>query len=439
MARKMIGVRNFFQQKHLILFAALFLLYAVLRLAATMSSMHALKSISDTTDYFRIAAFDIWNIKFIAGTRPFVYPFFIKIARGNEQTIALMQTAVSILCWGGLSLTIALQVRHWAVKTMGFVVVLLFSMGRFVSLWDTVLLTESLSLSLFALFLALWVWLLQKWNSSLAILLVVVSLGWVFVRDTNAWLVFAISVFTIVMGIVLRGRHWIILGSLLLVIFLAANSLSEYAVRWRYPFQNVLTERILSDDAAIQFFEKCGMPIDDQLVQLAGGNTDKNDQALSHEPLFADFRSWMYESGKGCYVRWLLSYPIRSLSEPGRNLDHLLIFENVDRFYSKAYQPILPAWLESILYFRLRGWLVYGIMLLMIYVSGIKMDFKQKPLWGVWVVMWLLVFPHLFLVWHGDTLGLDRHALTLVIQFFLSFWIGAILFLDGIIHGNKET
>jgi hypothetical protein len=50
------------------------------------------------------------------------------------------------------------------LRPVAFGLVLALSLDRHIAGWDVVMLTESLSLSLLALFLAVWLWLLRNWS-----------------------------------------------------------------------------------------------------------------------------------------------------------------------------------------------------------------------------------------------------------------------------------
>jgi hypothetical protein len=55
---------------------------------------------------------------------------------------------------------------------------------------------------------------------------------------------------------------------------------------------------------------------------------------------------------------------------------------------------------------------------------------RSSPLWAVPLTMILLVYPHAFLVWHGDAMELGRHAVQAGIQFHLGLWLLGLLALD---------
>lgn len=414
-----------------IIFILCFLLYSGLRITNTIRSLDSLRRISDTDGYLRIAKADIFDVKFYTDDRPPGFPFLLKVVRGDEMDAALLQTMISIFSWAALALMLARQLQPIGLKYFAFLLTLLISLGHFVVTWDMVILTESLSLSLLVLILAGWLWLLENWHWRKAIALVLVSMAWAFTRDTNFWLLLLIAGVTALSGV--RGkRHWLGLALTLFMVFVLASVASERGRRWVFPFQNVLTARILPDPIAVDFFSNCGMPVTENLMALSGGNASSNDRAFYDDPALDGYRTWQDSSGKACYLKWLALHPTRSLLLPIEDFSSLIAFERISRFYTKTHQPILPSVLEKILYPQIGATLIWLSLILFMIFTAYFPSWRRKPLWVVWAVLILSLYPHLFLVWHGDTLGLDRHALGVIIGYFLSFWFFIVLTLDWI-------
>jgi len=421
-----------------VIFIICFLFYAGLRIANTTRSLNALVSISDTRSYLRIAKGDILDVEFYTDARPPGFPFLLKVARGNEMDAALLQTVISIFSWGILALILARQFSSPGLKSFAFILVLFISLGYYVLIWDTVVLTESLSLSLMVLIMAGWLWLLESWHWYKALLLVLISIAWAFTRDTNFWLLSLITGFTALGGIYGK-RRWLGFAIILLIVFVLASVASEHGRRWVFPFQNVFTARILPDLGAVEFFSDCGMPVTENLLALSGGNASSNDRAFYNDAVLDGYRNWQDTSGKLCYLKWLTLDPSRSLILPIKDFPTLIAFEDITRFFPKTYRPILPSWLDVIIYPQFGitvTWLC--LMLLMIFTAKFP-SWRKKPLWIVWAVLTLSLYPHLFLIWHGDTLGLDRHALGIIIGYFLSFWFFILLTLDWVYERQNEN
>ena len=216
-------------------------------------------------------------------------------------------------------------------------------------------------------------------------------------------------------------------------IFALSNLSAEVGQRWVFPFQNVLAKRILTDDRAVEFFADCGMPVTPELLELAGGFANSNERAFYNSPTLEPYRNWMHNNGKSCYMRWLLSRPVTSLREPWMDFAWLLGFEDVTFFYPQRYEPILPWYVERILYPQDALLWLWGGITLAAFIAIWKKAWNSNPAWVVFIGLCLLIYPHVFIVWHGDVPGTHRHALTVGLQFVLGFWLFALLLLESIL------
>jgi hypothetical protein len=284
------------------------------------------------------------------------------------------------------------------------------------------------------LFLAVWLWLLRDWSWGKVFLLGIISLLWAFTRDTNGWILLMIS------GLILLGilffsarKRYLVVAVLLASIFLLSNLSATRGNRWVFPFQNVLAQRILTDPDALKFFEDCGMPITPELLNLAGGFANSEDRAFYTDPALDPYRAWLRPNGKTCYMRWLISRPVASLSEPWTEFEWLLAFPDISTFFPQAYEPVLPWYVERVLYPQDAVLWIWGGTSFAVLIAIWKKAWKVNPAWVVFIGLYLLIYPHVFLVWHGDVPGTHRHALTVCLQFVLGFWLFGLLLLESIL------
>jgi len=296
------------------------------------------------------------------------------------------------------------------------------------------MLTESLSISLMTLFLAIWLWLLKSWSWEKVLLLSLVAFLWAFTRDTNGWILLMISGL-IVLGVLLFGarKRYLSVALVIVLLFALSNFSADKGHRWVFPFQNVLAQRILPDQEALSFFADCGMPVTPELLSLAGGYANTNERAFYNDPALQPYRTWLHASGKSCYMRWLLSRPLTSLREPWLDLEWLLAFEDVAFFYPQSYEPLLPWYAERVLYPQDMVIWLWALTAVAALVAIWKKAWKVNPAWLLFIGLCLLIYPHLFIIWHGDVPGTHRHALTVSLQFVLSFWLLALLVAERIL------
>jgi hypothetical protein len=140
----------------------------------------------------------------------------------------------------------------------------------------------------------------------------------------------------------------------------------------------------------------------------------------------------MYADGKSCYMRWLVSSPLTSLREPWADFAWLLAFEDVSSFYPQRYQPLLPWYAERILYPQDALLWLWGLTTSAALVAIWKKAWKVNTAWIIFIGLCLLIYPHVFIVWHGDVPGTHRHALTVSLQFVLGFWLLGLLVAEAV-------
>jgi hypothetical protein len=408
--------------------------YAAVRISNLSQAIEKVKTTADTTAYVRISKEPIFDSRFLAGARPFVFPLLLKLFGNDPEKVVWAQGLFSILSWSLLAIAVAASLQFPVLKLMGFVLILLLSLYRYIIGWDSVLLTESLSLSLLALLIAGWLWLIRGWRWEKALAVLLLSFFWTFCRDTNAWVVLMIALILLTLLVLRRiEKNYFVLAGAFIVMFFLSNLSADLGGRWIFPFQNVLGRRILPDAQAVTFFANCGMPVSSELMQLAGKYASGEDRAFYNDPALEKYRTWLHQSGKSCYIKWLLSHPLGSLSHPIVEFNQLMSLENIQSFlFSRKFSPVLPARLEAILYVRQQPWIAFlaacGCVLITI-VSGV---WNSNKTWWVAIVLTLLVFPHYFIVWHGDVMGIYRHVVSVSIQFYLGIWMLALWIADWV-------
>ncbi len=407
--------------------------YAGARVFNLSQAVQRVKATADTTSYVRISQESVFESSFLAGSRPWIFPLLLKLMRNNAETVVWVQGILSIVSWSALAAAVAYSLHAPFLKFAAFSLILLFSLYRYILGWDSVLLTESLSLSLMALFVAGWLWLIGQWHWGKAALVLVVALLWTVVRDTNAWVILMVALFLLLL-IALRAidRRYLVLSLAFLGMFLLSNLSADLGDRWVFPFQNILGRRILPNAQALDFFAACGMPVSPELVQLAGGFANSSERAFYEDPALEEYRSWLHESGKGCYVKWLLSDPLASIKAPLDEFNVLIGMQNIQPFlFSRKFSPILPDLLESILFPRQGLLIALALVLAAVLVAILRQAWKQNKTWWLVIGMNTMILPHYFITWHGDVMGIYRHVMSASVQFYLGSWLLILLVLDS--------
>lgn len=417
-----------------ILFIALFALYVTARILDAQPALAKPRVMDDTQAYLRISQQPPLDVKFWGDSRPLVFPLLLKIADQDFSTAAALQLGFSILAWTLLGLSVAASLRTRGLAPFAFGLILALSLVRHLAGWDFTMLTESLSVSWFVLFLAAGLWLLRAWRAERVIALIAVGLFLAFTRDTNAYLLLMLAAL-ISLAVVFRwtGPRALILSAAFVVIFLLNNANADLGNRWVFPFLNVMGRRVLPNPQAVEFFEAtCDLTVTPDLMALEGEFANGQSRAFYNDPNLADFRSWTYQRGKTCYMRWLVSNPIHSGAEAFEQFGPLVAFPDVDNYFSRFYKPVLPVAVERILYpdrFILWIWVAVTLTAL---IAIFTRFWRDNPLWAAFILLVLPIFPHLFITWHGDAMAPARHALSVGLELYLSAWLLVLLIADQI-------
>lgn len=409
------------------------------------SSVNEIREFPDTVNYVAKASWPLWSSKswfekseglpaWLLKGRSFTVPLFYKLAGNVPRSIVNLQLILSIVCWALLAVVVARAIRVTVLKPIAFLVILLLSLCDSIIMWDSFLLSDSISLSLTVLFVAIWIWLFEGWNWWKALLLLVVAALWTFTRDTNAWVILMLAVLMVVSP--LPSRKYLVVAAVFVGLF-AVNEISQnYANRWVMPFVNVLGRRILPDPEYRTYFAKRGMPLTPDVMRLSGQLAWSQDRLFYRDPALHEFRQWVHTQGKRTYMRFLVAHPGHGLVEPFRHAQDL-VAPNLNYFQTGGFSPILPEALGAAIFWE--EWprlLIWGPLIL---VLGLRMIIhqRQRNLLLLSVVLILLFYPHAAIAWHGDANGVGRHAFLASLHLRIGLWLLLLSSADMLLLGES--
>ncbi len=415
-------------------------------------------SYPDSRDYIQNADLPITSLAFWAGQRSFTFPLVLKMldvhyADGwsNQvmDRVRLFQTWLSIGCWALLALVVSLRTRQNWLKPAAFACILVFSLSFNIGKWDSYMLSESVSISLFVLLVAHWIaWPFLESKKIGEVIrwlflveLTAVTILYSFVRDSNSYfLLVAGAIF--LLGIIfkkkeniLRRFHLIYVFVILLVV-VSQNITITVGNRWQVFIYDHLAMRILENDSARDFFAAHGLPVSDALMDLVGMNGAQYLPILKNAPEMQPVRQWVEQSGKSTYFQYLLNNWTESLAAP-INHANTLLNDNPYLDYVRALYPARPvpnevAVITQAFNFNLPviEWLA-GITLMGISIFWLIRR-RANSVWFGIAILALSIYPMMFIIWHGDPMEVPRHALQVSMQFRLAAWMALIFLVDAV-------
>ena len=387
---------------------------------------------ADTNLYLEFRSFDT--------RRPWTVAWLFDLLDGHNHTrIIWAQVLIACACWSVLALVMAARcappARPWIA---GAVVVLASSVQ--VAEWDYLLLSESLAISLLALWVAAVIRWIQpgpahagSWSSAVRRAAPVALVGWLWTqtRETNS---FSAIVVVVMIGAVrffrsrpearraavavvvacgfALGSSWMLsthTNSLPYLDPAPPDAKHRSITLANYRFMDVFGKRILFDPKAVAWFDRQGMP------QFPGRNELRDFSAADRDYQMydnAEFVRWVDRHGQGAYARWLLSRPWWSIRFPFKASNELLApqvdyyFAHIRRHLPEAIeQPIWPAQPGFVLE-------VIAVVLAVAVAAAWRRrryGLGDSDLWPVGTALLAGSFAALIGTWHGAWLEAARH------------------------------
>jgi len=371
--------------------------------------------------------------------RPALPLLFYKLVGTQPESFVPVQQAVDVLAWASLGLAAAWVVRRALSAGLALAVFALYSLSWNIAGWAQLLLSESLTLSLFAAVVAMTLlWLDQpsrgRWAG-----LAGASVLFALARDNTPWL-------ALVWGGLLAGAAGLTKapgrrvrlvhagGYLLVALAVAAVQAAGASAgrRFERPLGNVILQRILPDAAYAVWFRAHGMP--DEATRLNSGRSWIEDlNATPAGPAhIREFVGWLRAAGRGTYARFLIEHPAYVFGRPWR--DRELVFARRLRNYVAQPRPMTaiqrvaeavgtPGDLRLVLSFVLTG----------IASGAFFRGGRVAPALLLPAGLWAAAIANGLMCYHADAMEVARHCFLTAVGANTAMLVAMVLLLDGLL------
>ena len=397
----------------------------------------------DSVEYYESARLSLTDNQFWGGVRSPVILLFYKIfgrydpeswqhySYGDDVTLLYGQTMLSLAAFSFLAFACAKTARTRKGRLSLFIFPLLFSFIPSVVRWNFMALSESFSISLSAVFIAVWILFLSTKRSSWLVGVAIAALLWGGVRDTNPYILVMIAVI-IMIAMAATTKFPKILMMLciwFICIFVLSNFSADAGDRWKFSFYNIIGKRILPVPEYVSYFSNHGMPINPTLLMRTGKWASSDGRAFYNEPHLEEFRIWAANSGKMTYAKFLVTHLLYSTTAPAFELPNdflsMALAMHIDPSigYNIAVKSPLSSHSKTVSICFLIG---ISLTACLTFILWQQKWLHRFPHLAVPLIMILLSAPHAWLTWHGDAMETARHSLTAFIQFtfgFVLFWL----------------
>ena len=437
------------------------ILYGIIYMGFLLGHTIILKNIDgiwiepDSRLYYEFSRVSLTDSQFWGGVRsPVVLLFYKLFGRYDcesctwngiyvdDASLLYGQTIFSLAAFSFLAFACAKTARTGKGRLSLFVLPLLFSLVPAVARWNFMALSESFTISLFIVFVSVWIMFLSTRRSSWLVGVAIAALLWGGTRDTNAYVLIMIAsiiMITMIVSIKFPKVPLMALGVWFICIFSLSNFSAETGDRWVFPFYNIMGQRILPVPEHVSYFSSHGMPINHALLMRSGKWASDDGWAFYDEPHLEKFRDWTASNGKMTYVKFLVSHIIYSTTAPA--------FDVAKDFLGIACIPHVDPSMEDIyghcsshstiaLFCFLIG---NSLTICLAFVLWQRRLLYRFPYLIAPLIMILLSAPHAWLTWHGDAMETARHGLTAFIQLPLGFMLLWLYVWDHGVCASKPT
>jgi hypothetical protein len=267
----------------------------------------------DSFSYLQIAERGPLQPRFWFDERPPAYPMVLWSFGRSARAVVLFQSLAYVAAWLWLAVVAwrQLQVR-WVAGAAVAVLVLLAIQARW-AFWNTLILTESLSISAGVAAIAAWWMLVAEPTRAHQHAAVAVTAAWMLLRDSNALWFTAVLVPALAGAWILHRRRPTQLSRRTLVAMAILIGVGGYAAvalavsdRSDAPFHNNVGLRWLPDTEMTDFMVDRGLPLDDALELRRGGDAWADGEAFLRDPALAEYREWAQGRGRIAMVSSLV-------------------------------------------------------------------------------------------------------------------------------------
>lgn len=414
--------------------AALVLAYAGVRMWMFWPARAGLGSsgFADAGEYLRVARLSLLSTQFYTEHKPFGYPLILKAFGENQGAVVWMQLAVSIASWLFLS-AVAARCAQGRIARYGVAASLLaFSCAWPVAQWDTVLLTESVSISMFVILIGLGYRCIATPRPLVVVSLLSVALCFSSLRDTNGAIAAAVVLLVAVATVGprrLRATAHLVAGAAACVLLVTVTSSPS---RWQVLIADQIEKRVLLDPTARAYFQAHGMPVRPDLSAVLYDNTRSPTvsfdaaSSLLRDPRLGYFRPWFLQHGNATYTSYLIDNPSASIGVPARRLPLILSDAALGTYRAPGFRTP-PDVVERLVYPSSgRSLILLELGLGSLAVLGVgRRTITRASVLPLGLM--LSALPLAILVWDGEPSEVPRHALLVGVGSRLGLWVGCWL------------
>jgi hypothetical protein len=354
-----------------------------------------------------------------------------------------MQLIVSTASWLFLSYVASRCVKGRIASYGVVATVLAFSCTWPIAQWDGALLTESPSISMFAILIGLAYLSVTKPTAPIIASLLGAALVFSSLRDANGAIAAVVVLLVAVASIRprrLRTTGYLVAGAAACLLLVTVTTAPG---RWEVLVADQIDKRVMVDPTALAYFRAHGMPTRPDLSSVLYENTRTPTVSfnpavsLRRDPRLHKFLPWFLEHGNATYRSYLIDNPAASLGVPTRRFS-LIISDAALRHYGAREFRTPPNVLEHFFYpSNGKHLILIELCLGALAALGLSRRVFRRE-WIIPLGLMLSALPLAILVWDGEPSEVPRHALLVGIGSRLALWFGVWLIAVPVLEAIRK-
>jgi hypothetical protein len=402
-------------------------------------------SFPDSYSFLKVARTGPLHGSFYFDERPIGFPLLAWTVGRSPTLIVVAQTLLFVGAFYSLGRVLTRELASRTVAVIAIVFLVAVAIEPRNALWNTLVLSESLSTTCAVFSIAAWLRAASRPNPAAVRWAWVATAAWVLVRDANVLPAMLIIVpAAVVIAIVVRDRahriaRTLIFGALAFTLVCGyvygAQATSHRNV---YSVYNNVGIRILPDPALTKWFIAHGMPIDAAVRARSGHNTWDDHEAFLTEPDLAHLRSW----AKGPGGRLLLASFVLRAPDWWRRLHNDLPSalsyrdDAYDNFHVAQRLPDdMPAPLGEP---RTTGGIAFGTVLAIAGIGALAIDRRRRWIAVFCGVMFVSAYVDIYASYAGDPGEFQRHLVGPLLRLSVMLIVTIALGADSAVRLARE-
>ena len=348
-------------------------------------------------------------------------PFYFVRDHFDVTSMAALQSILATLSWAVFAVSCSRIFKRTSLRVIAAAVLLLLGCETMITLWDRHLMTEALSMSLMVLVLSFFLHYRAMIKSPAALLLLILIASFFsLIRMTNNYLLVFLLLLVAYLTWMKRPKH-LIMPVILTCALSGLIAFNQYGIfkgdRGMFPLKSLVSSRIslTGFEDVYQYFRDHGMP---EIPKSFHGQLWR----APYEDI-PELNEWM-KTGPSVYQQFLATHPIYFLTRPFATTNDLnkpvyeVLTPSLAPYEISEKSSLNMAFTNTFLWAALAG-------IVLLYVPLRKSVSLKSDRLAVILTLIAGSCATLIVVWHGDLVDIDRHA----VQFALGLRVGMILLL----------